>query len=317
MIEVEHIAKYFGAFPAVRDVSFHVRKGEILGFLGPNGAGKTTTMRILTGFYPPTSGSAKVAGRDVFENSLEVRRKIGYLPESVPLYGDMAVRDYLNFVSEIKGVDRGKRRGAVGRAMEACQLDDVAGRVIKKLSKGYRQRVGLAQALVGDPDILILDEPTIGLDPKQIKEIRNLIKSFVGEKTIILSTHILPEVSMTCQRVVIISEGRVLAEDTPQNLSARLAGANKLRLRVAGPPDDVHRRLGDVAGVLGLTRLTEPGGEDGLGAWIVDAEASVAPQIAAAVCSAGWNLFELTPLTASLEDVFLRLVTKEEAVQDA
>ncbi len=305
MIEVEHVSKSFGQFQAVRDVSFHVARGEILGFLGPNGAGKTTTMRLLTGFYPPTAGSARVAGLDVFENSLAVRRKIGYLPESVPLYPDMKVREYLGFVAEIKGVERARRKTAVGEAMADCQLEGVAGRFIKKLSKGYRQRVGLAQALIGDPEVLILDEPTIGLDPRQITEIRNLIKSFIGRKTIILSTHILPEVSMTCQRVVIINEGRVLAEDTPDNLSAQLSGANRLRLRITGPQEDISVRLAATAGVRRIVRA------DGDGLFLAEVDEGAAPGLAAAICAAGWDLHEMSPQQATLEDVFLKVVTEE------
>ncbi|MDY6850455.1 MAG: ABC transporter ATP-binding protein [Thermodesulfobacteriota bacterium] len=305
MIEVDHISKYFGPVPAVRDVSFCVSPGEILGFLGPNGAGKTTTMRILTGFYPPTHGSARVAGLDVFEDSLAVRKKIGYLPENAPLYGEMTVRDYLGFVAELKGVARSKRVAAIGRAMEDCRLGKVAGRYIKKLSKGYRQRVGLAQALIGDPEVLILDEPTIGLDPKQINDIRTLIKGFTGQKTVILSSHILPEVSMTCQRVVIINEGRVVAEDTPHNLSAQPGAAGRVRIRVGGPGKDIQTALAGLPGVLNLTK------GQGEGEFIVEAGDEVRPQLAAAVCAAGWDLYELTPVTASLEDVFLRVVTEE------
>ena len=304
MIEVDHISKHFGTISAVRDISFNVNRGEILGFLGPNGAGKTTTMRILTGFYPPSTGSARVAGLDVVENSLEVRRKIGYLPENVPLYGEMTVGDYLKFVSEVKEVDRSKRRSAVEQAMETCQIKDMRHRFIRKLSKGYRQRVGLAQALIGDPEILILDEPTIGLDPRQIREIRNVIKSFAGEKTVILSTHILPEVSMTCQRVVIVNQGRVAAEDSPQNLSAAISGANLVRLRVGGPEEAVKARLSEVPGVTGVT------GSDSV--YLVEAEETARPQLASVITHSGWDLFEMTPQSATLEDVFLNLMTTEE-----
>lgn len=305
MIEVEHISKNFGTVPAVRDISFRVNSGEILGFLGPNGAGKTTTMRVLTGFYPPSSGVARVAGLDVLENSMAVRRKIGYLPENVPLYGDMIVEDYLGFVAEVKNLSRHKRRQAVGLAMDTCQLQDVGRRYIKKLSKGYRQRVGLAQALIGDPEVLILDEPTIGLDPKQINDIRNVIKGFAGQKTVILSTHILPEVSMTCQRVVIVNQGRVVAEDTPQNLSAALSGADRVRMKVGGPLEEVQKKL------LGLTGVKVVN-VDGSGQMIVESSQDLRPVLAKSICDSGWDLLEMTPLTASLEDVFLKLVTKEE-----
>ena len=310
MIEVEHISKSFGAIEAVRDVSFVTAPGEIMGFLGPNGAGKTTTMRILTGFFPPTSGTARVGGLDVFEDSLAVRRKIGYLPENVPLYGDLTVSELLRFVAEVKGVPRSGRTAAVGSAVEACRLKDVQNRLIKSLSKGYRQRTGLAQALIGDPEVLILDEPTIGLDPRQINEVRNIIKGFAGEKTVILSTHILPEVSITCQRVVIIKEGRVVAEDTPQNLSSQLTGSGRVRLRVGGPADAVKDKLESLAGVESVT----VGPEEGV--FEVEAEAGSAPQMAEVVCSMGWDLYELTPHTASLEEVFLNVVTETEEVPE-
>ena len=237
MIEVDHISKSFGPVQAVRDVSFTVRAGEILGFLGPNGAGKTTTMRILTGFHPPSGGSARVCGLDVSEDSLAVRRKIGYLPENVPLYGDMTVSGYLKFVAEVKGVPRSRRKSDIGQALASCGLSTVESRLIKKLSKGYRQRVGLAQALIGDPEALILDEPTIGLDPRQIGEIRELIKSFAGRKTVILSSHILPEVALTCQRVVIVNQGR--------GGGRRLPGKPERPPGRPGPAPPPDRRPGD------------------------------------------------------------------------
>ncbi|MBU2549186.1 MAG: ABC transporter ATP-binding protein [Proteobacteria bacterium] len=305
MIEVQGVSKRFGTIQAVRDVSFRVEPGEALGFLGPNGAGKTTTMRLLTGFYPPTGGQVRVAGLDVFEHAQEVRRKIGYLPENVPLYGEMTVREYLDFVAEIKGLKRSARSRAVDRIMETCSITDMARRFIRKLSKGYRQRVGLAQALIGDPEILILDEPTIGLDPRQINEIRNLIRGFAGEKTLILSTHILPEVSMICQRVVIIDQGLVVAEGSPENLSARVTGANRLWLRVGGPDDEIRARLARLSGVVSVVA-----GDDA-GSFIVETESEVRPEMAQFICNAGWDLFEMTPRTASLEDVFLNLVTQE------
>jgi len=307
MIEVTNISKLFGQVMAVKDVSFEVANGETLGFLGPNGAGKTTTMRILTGFFPPTSGTVRVGGKDVFEESLAVRRLIGYLPENVPVYGDMPVTDYLNFVAEVKGLGRAARKKAVGEAIENCGLEPVAGRMIRKVSKGFRQRVGLAQALVGDPDLLILDEPTIGLDPQQISEIRSLIKSFSGKKTIILSTHILPEVSMTCDRVVIIRDGRVVATGKPDELSAEMSGGSRLRLRTNGPDREVREKLSNVSGVLDLD--AKPA-QEGLTITVERGDAAPA-RVAAAVVQSGWDLYELTPLAASLEDVFLELVTRE------
>ena len=305
MIEVERISKKFGHITAVSDISFRAEPGEILGLLGPNGAGKTTTMRILTGFYPPSSGQARICGLDVFDQPIKSRKKIGYLPENVALYGEMRVEDYLGFVSEMKSVPKSKRVGQVGEAMEICRLGDVKHRLIQKLSKGYRQRVGLAQALVGDPEVLILDEPTIGLDPRQITEIRNLVKSFAGEKTVILSTHILPEVSMTCGRVVIVNQGRVAAEDSPENLTAALHGGGRIKMRIGGPVDEVMEKMTAIPGV---HRVHHDGGSS----YLVEAEAGIQPVLAATVCESGWDLHELTFQTASLEDAFLHLVTTEE-----
>jgi ABC-2 type transport system ATP-binding protein len=304
MIEVDHVAKRFGLVEAVRDVSFAVAAGEILGFLGPNGAGKTTTMRMLTGFYPPTQGAARVAGLDVFENALAVRKKIGYLPENVPLYGDMTVWDYLRFVADIKGLDRSRRITEMARVMEACQLEDVRYRMIKKISKGYRQRVGLAQALIGDPDVLILDEPTIGLDPRQINEIRSVIQAMAGRKTVILCTHILAEVAMICHRVVIVNRGRVLAEDNLVDLRAKHQAADTVRLKVGGTPAEVVDTLARVPGV---TQVTE---EDG--ALVVRSQADVRAELARAVVETGRPLLELTTVALTLEDIFIKLVTRDE-----
>ena len=217
MIDVQHVTKDYATHRAVADVTFKVDKGEVLGFLGPNGAGKTTTMRIITGYMPPTSGTVTVADFDVFKHSVEARRRIGYLPESVPLYPEMSVRGYLDFMAKLKGVPRKERKAQVEHVMQATRTDDRADQLIGKLSRGYRQRVGLAQALLGTPDVLILDEPTVGLDPRQITEVRQLIKGFGREHTVILSTHILPEVSMICSRVLIVNGGQVVAEETPEN----------------------------------------------------------------------------------------------------
>ncbi len=232
MIEVQHLTKQYGRVTAVNDISFRVERGEILGFLGPNGAGKTTTMRILTGYMPATDGKAVVAGFDVFDQPIEAKRRTGYLPETPPLYPDMTVKEYLDFVAKIKGVPPDGRRDRIRQVMERVRIAEMADRMCSKLSKGYRQRVGLAQAIIHNPDVLILDEPTAGLDPKQIIETRNLIKELAGDHTIVLSTHILPEVSQTCERVVIINKGRVVAEDTPQNLTARLRGSETLYVQV-------------------------------------------------------------------------------------
>jgi ABC-2 type transport system ATP-binding protein len=311
MIEVTGLTKYYGPVPAIRDVTFSVGKGEVVGFLGPNGAGKTTTMRILAGFIPATSGRAVVAGFDVFRHSLEVRRRLGYLPENAPLYTDMRVADYLEFVAEVKGLSRGRRLSQVGEMIELCRLEEVEGQLIGTLSKGFRQRVGMAQALLSDPEILILDEPTIGLDPKQIIEIRQLIKDLGGERTVILSTHILPEASMVCQRVIIINEGRIVAVDTPRNLSAKLQQSAQVRLRVQGPSMAIEAELRKVPGVLAVER--ERHGVDHTFNYVVETtrEDEVRPRLAQAVVAKGWGLLELRPADLSLEDIFLRLVTEE------
>ncbi len=248
MIEVQDLTKSYGTVTAVDHVSFTVNKGEILGFLGPNGAGKTTTMRILTGYMPATSGTARIAGFDVFEDSLEVRRHIGYLPEAPPVYPDMTVASYLDFVARIKNVPAERRAERVSDAMHKTNIADKRDQLIKRLSRGYKQRVGLAQALVHDPDVIILDEPTVGLDPKQIIEVRHLIKGLAGSHTIILSTHILPEVSMTCDRVVIINKGKIAAVDTPENLTTQLKGGQKIRVEVQAPERPLQELLSQIPG---------------------------------------------------------------------
>jgi ABC-2 type transport system ATP-binding protein len=316
VIEVQRLTKRYGAVTAVDDVSFRVEKGEILGFLGPNGAGKTTTMRVLTGYIPATAGRAIVAGHDVFEQPIEAKRRTGYLPETPPLYTDMTVREYLAFVAKIKGVPKGERASRIDQVMRRTYVSDMATRACGKLSKGYRQRVGLAQALIHNPDVLILDEPTAGLDPKQINETRRLIKELAGDHTIILSTHILPEVSQTCQRVVIINKGRVVAVDTPANLTARLRGAATMYLDVEGDPAAVEPLL---TGVPGVTRVVRAEARDRVAAYEVDSEPNrdVRRELARAVVGGGFGLLELRPMRVSLEDVFLSLTTEEErAVED-
>ncbi len=310
MIEVEHLTKVYNGRKAVDDVSFRVEKGEILGFLGPNGAGKTTTMRILTCYMPASEGTARVAGYDVFDDSLEVRRRIGYLPEVPPLYPEMTVESYLNFVAKIKGVQSSRRRQQVDDAMGKCSVGDERNRVIAKLSKGYKQRVGVAQALLGNPEVLILDEPTIGLDPKQIFEIRTLIKGLAGTHTVILSTHILPEVSMTCSRVVIINKGKVVAMDTPQGLTNQSKGAERVALVVDGPREEVQSKLQSLEGVLSVGAE----GPDGQPcSFMVECTlgTDLRKSLASAVVSQGWGLLELRGVSLSLEDVFINLVTKE------
>ena len=311
MIEVQHLTKRYGRVTAVDDVSFRVERGEILGFLGPNGAGKTTTMRILTGFMPATEGKAIVAGFDVFDQPIEAKRRTGYLPETPPLYPDMSVIEYLGFVAKIKGVPTGERTSRIKQVMERTRIDDMANRQCAKLSKGYRQRVGLAQAIIHNPDVLILDEPTAGLDPKQIIETRELIKELAGDHTIILSTHILPEVSQTCQRVVIINKGRVVAVDTPDNLAARLHGASTLYVQVdAGDAD----AAGVLSHVPGVTRVAESERRNGLIGFEVDSETGrdVRRDLARTIVTSGWGLLELRPMRVSLEDVFLSLTTTDE-----
>jgi ABC-2 type transport system ATP-binding protein len=312
VIEVQHLTKRYGPITAVDDVTFRVERGEILGFLGPNGAGKTTTMRVLTGYMPPTEGKALVAGFDVLDQPLEAKRRTGYLPETPPLYPDMTVRDYLGFVARIKGVPRQERRTRIAGVMERTRIADVATRHCAKLSKGYRQRVGLAQALLHNPDVLILDEPTAGLDPKQIIETRKLIKELAGDHTIILSTHILPEVSQTCQRVVIINKGRVVAVDTPDNLTARLRGSESMYVQVDGGNGDVRAALESVPGV---TRVATADTRERIVGFEVDSEKGrdVRRELAAAVVTHGWGLLELRPMRMSLEEIFLSLTTEDAA----
>ena len=310
MIEVQHLTKRYGRLTAVEDVSFRVERGEILGFLGPNGAGKTTTMRILTGYMPATEGRAIVAGFDVFDQPLEAKRRTGYLPESPPLYPEMSVAEYLDFVAKVKGVPSNERRERIGYVMERTRIADMGARLTGKLSKGYKQRVGLAQALIHNPDVLILDEPTAGLDPKQIIETRQLIKQLAGDHTIILSTHILPEVSQTCQRVVIINKGRVVAVDTPDNLTARLRGSETMYVQVDAAGGDAAATLTRVPGVI---RVAEADRRDGVVGYEVDSEQGrdIRRDLARTVVSSGWGLLELRPMRMSLEEVFLSLTTED------
>jgi len=313
MIEVEGLTKYYGPVLGIKDVSFSVDKGEILGFLGPNGAGKSTTMRILTCFMPPTSGAARVHGFDVFRDSLEVRRRVGYMPESVPLYTDMSVRTYLSFVAELKGMKGKGRRAAVDRAIEECALQGVNGRYVGKLSKGYRQRVGLAQALIHDPEVLILDEPTMGLDPRQIIEIRRLIRNLRGQRTIILSSHILPEVSQVCDTMIIINKGSLVAQkSTPEQLNASLKSSNQIFLQVDGSPEEVTSALDSLEGVLSVVLKEPVSGQ--INNYIVESgsDMDVRGRVAAAVTGGGWGLLELRPLGLSLEEIFIQLVTEEQ-----
>ncbi len=310
MIEVEHLTKRYGPVTAVDDVSFTVEKGEILGFLGPNGAGKTTTMRVLTGYMPATEGRTRVAGFDVVEKPIEAKRRTGYLPETPPLYTDMSVRDYLLFCARIKGIARGDRVARVNAVMERTRVTDMSERHCGRLSKGYRQRVGLAQALLNNPEVLILDEPTAGLDPKQIIETRKLIKDLAGDHTVVLSTHILPEVSQTCQRVVIINKGKVVAVDTPDNLTSRLRGSESQFLQVDARGTDAAAAIGELDGVTGVTVTEQRNGLTALEVASLTGR-DIRQELAAAVVSRGWGLLELRPMRMSLEDVFLTLTTIE------
>ena len=313
MIEVENLTKRYGLLTAVQDVSFQVQKGEILGFLGPNGAGKTTTMRILSGFFPATEGRALVAGFDVFEQPLEVKRRVGYLPENPPLYGEMTVDAYLRFAATIKGVARGQVSSRLDEVKTRCGLMEEGERLIKHLSKGYRQRVGLAQALIHEPEILILDEPTIGLDPRQIIEVREMIKNLAGDHTVILSTHILPEVSMTCQRVIIINKGKIVAMDSPENLTAHLGGGQRIELEIGGAVEQLPALLGEIPQVKGVS-LGER--RDSHQAVFVETEGEedIRHLIARKVMDSGLELFQLRVQTMTLEEVFVKLITEEEEV---
>lgn len=315
MIEVERLSKRYGAVSAIEDVDFRVETGEILGFLGPNGAGKTTTMRILAGYIPATAGTARLEGIDVHEQSLAARQRLGYLPENPPLYPDMTVESFLAFVANLKGVPAGERRQRVDSALERCQLTDKRRTLIRKLSKGYKQRVGIAQAIVHDPPVIILDEPTAGLDPKQIIEARRLIKSLAQRHTIILSTHILPEVSMTCDRVVIINQGRVVATNTPENLLTELGGQGGYVLEVSGDIEKLGAVTRAVPG-LGLTQIKPVSSPRGPRRYGVTAQnlshKELGADLAQLLTSHGFQLWEMRRVRPTLEEAFLNLITTEE-----
>ena len=318
MIKVEGLTKRYGPTWAVRNISFEVDKGEIVGFLGPNGAGKTTTMRILTCFLPPTDGTASIAGFDVMKQPLEVKKRVGYLPESPPLYPEMEVEDYLLFVGRLKGIAKSDLAARLDAVVDRCSVGDVRKKMIGHLSKGYRQRVGLAQALIHNPDVLILDEPTAGLDPKQIAEVRQLIHTLSGEHTIVLSTHILPEVHTIASRIIIINEGKLEASDTPDNLVARMQGHESVSLEVDGPGEEIEARLASVPGV---GRVSRTNGHGGRSTWEVETgkDSTIRRELAKAVVESGWGLYEMRPVALSLEQVFLKLTGSEdgsEAVED-
>lgn len=306
MIEVENLTKLYGAHPAIQDLNFDAKAGEILGFLGPNGAGKTTTMRILTGYMPPSFGSARIAGFDVVDDSLEVRRRIGYLPETVPLYPEMSIREYLTFMGSLRKVKDLSDR--VEQVIEEIHMEDRAESFIGSLSKGMRQRVGLGQALVHEPDVLILDEPTIGLDPGQIIEVRRLIQEIGAERTVLLSTHILSEAQQVCDRVLIINRGSIVAEDSPGNLQAQMAGAERLRVAVRASIEELERALKEVPGVDTITKT----GEMNVYEVATAPGRDLRPQIARAVVEAGVDLLELATTGISLEEIFLQLTRETQ-----
>jgi ABC-2 type transport system ATP-binding protein len=311
LIEVEHLVKSYGQARAVNDISFKVEKGEILGFLGPNGAGKTTTMRVLTGYLPATAGTARIAGFDVFDQSMEVRKRIGYLPETPPLYPDMSVGAYLAFVARIKGVPSADVPKRIEDALRMANISDKKDELIKRLSRGYKQRVGIAQTIVHNPDVIILDEPTVGLDPNQIKEVRHLIKSLAGEHTIILSTHILPEVEMTCDRVVIINKGKIAAIDTTDNLTAQLKSGERVRLIVKGAEDALRKSLNSLKGVNHVE--IENDGQGQVSALVEIAQGlDLRAPIASRIVNDGFELLELRALNVSLEEIFTKLTTEEK-----
>jgi len=310
MIQAKGLTHYYGPYPAIQDVSFGVRKGEILGFLGPNGAGKTTTMRIITGFLPPSHGTVTLDGYDVVEQSLEARRRVGYLPETVPLYTDMSVSGYLKYMGTLRGMAPKTIKVRLSEVVDVCRLGDYRKTQIGKLSKGFRQRVGIAQAIIHEPQVLVLDEPTIGIDPIQVVETRRLIQDLGRDQTVVLSSHILPEVSMICDRVLIINEGRIVAEDTPKNLAEGLQGVDRLEVEIGGPAAQVLPVLKGIEGVADVTHVNN----NGRHTYTIQAQAGkdLRDEISRAVISNGWSLRGLQMVGMSLEEIFLRLTTHEE-----
>ena len=306
MIKIEKVTKRYGQTVAVKNISFNVERGEILGFLGPNGAGKTTTMRVITGYFPPTDGNVWVLGHSVLDEPIAVKRQIGYVPENPAMYYDMRTGDYLKFIGAVKGVPRAKLKERLDRTLALCSLKSVVNKRVGELSRGFKQRVALGRALINDPPVLVLDEPTTGLDPKQIYEIRQLIKSMAGERTVILSTHILPEVSMTCSKVVIINEGEIVAVDTTQNIGSSLARSHQVEVVARGPSKKI---IGSISAIDGVGRVDKAGDT-----YTVETEKDkdLRSQIAKRVVEEGFELLELRSRSMSLEDVFLKLVTEEE-----
>jgi gliding motility-associated transport system ATP-binding protein len=314
MIEAEGLTKFYGPRAAIRNVSFQIEQGEVVGFLGPNGAGKSTTIRILTCYMPPSSGTAMVEGLDVIENSLQIRQKIGYLPESVPLYKDLTVSRFLRFAASSKGVEAKRMKAEISRVISTCGLEKTANRIIRNLSKGFRQRVGLAQTLLNDPSVLVLDEPTIGLDPAQVIEIRRLIQDLREERTILLSSHILPEVAQLCQRVIIINKGEIVATDSPTNLTNQLQKTVKIVLEVSGPSQEFAQAIENTAGVVKVSLVS-----NGTSKFVIETDPStdMRPEIAAMAVQKGCGLLELRTMQLSLEDIFMQLVTEESSEEGA
>jgi ABC-2 type transport system ATP-binding protein len=312
MIEVQGLTKYYGPHPAIMDVSFDVKAGEVVAFLGPNGAGKTTCMRILTGFMPASAGSASIAGFDIYDQSLEARRQIGYLPEHTALYRDMRVRQYLRYMGKLAGMGPLQLKDRMANVLDRCGLDDRADQIIGTLSRGYRQRVGIAQALIHDPQVLILDEPTIGLDPNQIRDVRTLIKSLAGNHTIMLSTHILPEAQMTCERVIVINQGRVVAADTTAALTHRVKDAEIMMFRVAKDDSAIPSAIRSLTNIHNVKPVR---GDQGAYQVETAVGCDCRPDVARAVVEGGWGLLELRPLEMSLEEVFAELTADEEEGQ--
>lgn len=310
MIQAEGLTHFYGPQPAIQDVNFGVNRGEILGFLGPNGAGKTTAMRIITGFMPPTQGKVTVDGFDVVEQSLEVRRRVGYLPETVPLYTEMTVTSYLKYMGTLRGMNSNQLKKRIPEVIDVCRLGDYRKTIIGKLSKGYRQRVGISQAILHEPEVLVMDEPTIGIDPIQVVETRRLIQELGKQQTVVLSSHILPEVSMICERVLIIHQGKIVAEDTPDNLAQRLEGVDRLQLEVAGPPAQVLSVLRKVKGVIDVTHRRQQDRD----VYVVQAQhgQDLRDEISQAIFSNDWRLRSMQLVGMSLEEIFLRLTTEEE-----
>jgi len=314
MIEIQNLSKSYGKIKALNNLNFVVGKGEILGFLGPNGAGKSTTMNIITGYIPSTEGTVKVCGFDILENPREVKKRIGYLPEHTPLYSNMTVIEFLKFISDLKLVERSKKKNHIYDIMELVNLADVRGRLIKNLSNGYKQRVGIAQALVGNPDVLVLDEPTVGLDPKQIIGIRNLIKDLGKKHTIILSSHILPEVSAVCDRVVIINKGEIVAVDTPANLSKGFRNCSKLQITISGKRSLVEKTILNINGITDIS--VDSVADNEVIKYIIESskDIDVRESLFFAMAKAGYPILESKPLNISLEDIYMQLVTDEKEV---